>query len=207
VSATTERQKWQAKKTKADVPSVPTESKIAPDDPHYNIPRDAKGDPIFFILPDDIRRSYARCMLSCEAGWRETGDPAFVAEAQTWTHYHRQPTPEWLHEAVWVLALRRRGRVHAARAKAAAIRLMRYQVVCDAQRRGLTWEAAYDHAADVLKQTNAGGELDTMKAAYITVKADLRAGRHGLYSTPKLPRKKLGDAPKHAASPRRGLKR
>jgi hypothetical protein len=196
-----------AKKTKAAVPAVPTESKITPDDPHYNIPRDANGDPVYLILPDDIRRSYARYMLSCEAGWRETGDPAFVAEAQTWTHYHRQPIPAWLHEAVWALALRRRGRAHAARAKAAAIRLMRYQVVRDAQRRGLTWEAAYVHAADVLKQTNARGEPDTMKAAYITVKMDLKAGRHGLYSTPKLPRKKLGDAPKHAASPRIRVKR
>jgi hypothetical protein len=203
LEATTEQQKMaRAKKTSASVPAVPTESEIGPDDPHYNIPRDANGRPEYFILPDGVRRSYERRMRAAEAGWRETGDPVFVAEAHTWATYHRQPPPMWMHEAFWVVALGRRSKRHAARAKAAAIRLMRYQAVRDAQRSGLTWDAAYVRATEVLKDSGARGEPDTMRTDYSAAKADLKNGRHGLYSTPHLPQGKLGDALKRAASSR-----
>ena len=190
------------KKTDAAVPTVPTKSEITPDDPHYNLPRDADGMPEYFILPDGVRRTYERWMRAEEAGWRETGDPTFAATANSLAIFHRQPPPMWTHEAFWVVALGRRGKRHAARAKAAAIRLMRYQAVRDAQRSGLTWDEAYVRAAEVLKDSYARGEPDTMRTDYCTVKTDLKNGRHGLYSHPHLPQGELGDALKRVASPR-----
>jgi hypothetical protein len=150
------------------------------------IPRDAAGDPIFLILPENIRASYDRKLAACEAGWRETGDPLAVSEAAILVHLYRQPLPRWLAEAVAMLADDRRGRAHAKRALEAAADSMRYQAVCDAKA-GRTWEAAYGQAADVLAGTPARGSADAMKRSYQKVKRDLRAGRGGLYFTPKSP--------------------
>jgi hypothetical protein len=150
------------------------------------IPRDAAGDPVFLILPDRIRASYDRKLAACEAGWRETGDPASVGEAAILVYSHRQPLPRWLAEAVAMLAINRRGKAHAKRADEAAADSSRYRTVRDVKA-GRTWEAAYGRAAEALAGTYAEGSADAMKRSYQKVKRDLREGRSGRYFTPKIP--------------------
>jgi hypothetical protein len=48
------------------------------DDPHRNIPKDAKGVPIFLILPTGIRTKYERQMAACERAWLATRDPLVI---------------------------------------------------------------------------------------------------------------------------------
>src|SRR6516165_6647035 len=196
-------------------------AKIAPDDPHYNIPRDAKGDPIFFILEPDIRRSYEHRHLACERGWSVTDDPAFIAEALIWSHLHRQPNPLWLTEAAVTVVLDRRTKTQANRVRERRVQWVRFTTVRDAKEQGLrwlqtrieavqhfvedaelraekirkrgwvTWEEARELAAEGLCRTEMKGEPDTMRKDYERVKRDLEAGRGGLYFLPKLPRKSL----------------
>jgi hypothetical protein len=178
-------------KTKT-VPSMPAE--ITPDDPHYHIPRDANGLPIFFILEPGVRRRYDQRLARCEQGWRATGNPGFVKEAQIWVHLHRQPPPLWLSEAVIALAERRQGKGHTKRATRAAIRLMRYQAMlsapppgrcCDLQTgRVVTWPDARADAARRLAKGPARGGVGAVKADYERVKKDLEQGRGGLYLQP-----------------------
>src|SRR6516225_3239124 len=82
------------------------------DDDHRGIPRDTNGDPIFLILPPGVKASYDELMAGCEAGWRATGNPAFIKEAMILVHLHRQPPPLWLSEAVCTLADNRRAKGH-----------------------------------------------------------------------------------------------
>src|SRR5262245_18384849 len=93
-------------------------------DLYRHIPRDAAGDPIFFVLPPAMEASYERKLRRCERGWRATGDPAFVIEPQIQTFLHRQPPRLWLTEAAIALITKRRTKAHITRAFSAAIRLM-----------------------------------------------------------------------------------
>src|SRR5262249_29401447 len=122
-------------------------------------------------------------------GWEATRDPLAVAEALTWARLHRQPAPEWVDEALWVLATKRRGKEHAKHAREAAARLARYQAVRDAHYKdGLGWNQSYERAAEVLADLPwAAAESGTMKKAYLQVLKDLRSGRGGLYFMPQLP--------------------
>jgi hypothetical protein len=160
-------------------------------DEHPLIPRDANGDPVFLILPPGVQASYDRKMQNCEAGWRATGDPWAVAEAHTLTTLHRQAPPAWLDDAVWALAVSRRTKAHAKRAREAAIRLMRYEAVRDAHHLdGLSWEEACAQATKVYADNpDVAAEPDRMWKAYKRVKKDLRKGRGGLYFTPKKQRR------------------
>jgi hypothetical protein len=169
-------------------------------DPHRDVPTDENGDPIFLVLPAGVRASYDRKMTKCEAGWKASGDPAFVAEVQIHTHLHRQPPPLWLSEAVIELAAKRRTKGYATRVYNAAVRRMRYEMVREAERSGMTWDDAYEAAADMLAGTRAKGT--TMKKAYVEVAADLKSGRGGRYLSPLVPNMKLGDARRRKPSPR-----
>ena len=145
------------------VPGVPTESEITPDDPHYNIPRDAKGDPIFFILPPDIQQSYKHRLLACERGWSTTGDPAFIAEALIWSHLHRQPNPPWLTDAAVPLVLARRTKTQANRVRERRVQWVRFTTVRNAKEQGLRWlqariEGAAKTIIDLRKQKGINGE-------------------------------------------------
>ena len=165
---------------------------------HPDIPRDADGVPIFFILPPALRERYVKKLARCEAGWRTTGDPAFAIEAYVLTYLHRQPPALWVTEAACSLATKHRTKGHVTRALNATIRRMRYEAVRDAhgggpKRGGLKWTAAYRRAAETLEQTRARGKPPTMEAAYKKVKRELRQGRFGRYAVPKMPRGKLGD--------------
>ena len=161
--------------------------KADPGPEYEHIPRDAKGDPVFLILPDGVRASYDRKMPQCEAGWRATGDPWAVSQAHTLTRLHRQVAPLWLDDAVFGLAARRRTRAHDKRAHEAEVRLMRYMAVRDAHAEGLSFEKAYVHAAKALPLWNPAiprVSANTMRLTYQTVKKDLKAGRGGRYFKP-----------------------
>jgi hypothetical protein len=161
--------------------------------PEYRlIPKRADGSPIFLILPPRMQASYDRKMRRCEEGWRATGDPRAISEAYWLTFCYRQVPSYWLGEAVEALVEERRGKGHARRAHERFIRLMRYEAVRDARavrtaKGKLTpWEEAYAQAAAMLVDTpEAAAEPETVRKAYDTVIRDLKAGRGGLYFTPK----------------------
>lgn len=175
------------------------------DDDHTGIPRDADGVPVFLILPPAIRASYESKMARCERGWRATRDPAFIAEAKTWSHFHRQPDPLWLSEAVIELCAKRRTKGYKTRVHNAAIRQMRFEAVRDAVRDGMLWKAAYAEAVEELANTRAAGKWPTMKKAYDNVMRDRKNGRGDRYLAPLVPlvpHRKLGDGLKRKPSPR-----
>jgi hypothetical protein len=178
-------------------------AKTAARDPHRDIPKDANGDPIFLVLPDGVRAKYERKLAKCERGWRASGDPAFIAEAEIHAHLHRQPKPLWHSEAVLELCAKRRTKGYATRVYNAAVRRMRYEAVREAERRGMTWNDAYEAAAEALHGTRAAGAASTMKDAYVEVAADFKNGRGGRYLWPLIPRKKLGDVLRRKPPPRR----
>jgi hypothetical protein len=160
------------------------------DDGHRGIPRDADGNPIFLILPAKMRATLDRYLEQCEAAWRE-GEPLAVAEALTWIYLYRQPVPKWLEEAVVALAIGRRTKQQAKHLLEANIRVLRYQTVRDLKvgipgRYGpsnadRSWEETYEKAAEILRGTRVAGSSATMKADYMQVRRDYRAGRHGKY--------------------------
>jgi hypothetical protein len=155
-------------------------TKIGARDPHRNIPKDADGVPVFFLLPAGMRASYERKLTACEAAWRETKDPFAFAEALSLAFFHRQPVPPWLHEAAWAVAAGRRGKAHVRRAREAATHLMRYMIVRDARAAGMSWDKAYERAV-----VGTAVEPEAAKKSYAQVKNDLRAKRAGLYHTIK----------------------
>src|SRR6516162_10145431 len=114
-------------------------AKIAPDDPHYNIPRDAKGDPIFFIL-----------------------------EALIWSHLHRQPNPLWLTEAAVTVVLDRRTKTQANRVRERRVQWVRFTTVRDAKEQGLRWlqtriEVAAKSIADLSKKAGNEERIEAWK--------------------------------------------
>ena len=159
---------------------------------HEFIPKDANGDPVFFILPPEIRADYDRKMSTCETGWRETGDPLFAAEAITWVTSFRQVPPPWLDDAVYAVAIKRRTPSQAKAARERAAHVMRYMAVHFAKTRDkkldglpISWEAAYAHAEKVTATS-----WETCRQSYMSVKRDLEAGRGGLYAMPKMQNRK-----------------
>jgi len=157
---------------------------------HPGIPCDADGIPIFFVLPPSIKARYDEKMRRCEARWRATSDPAFVSEALRLTGWHRQPPASWVVEAACDLITARRTKEHTTRAHNAAVRLRRYEAVRAARAGGLTWEEAYKRAAeDLARVPDVRCKPASMKAAYKTVKRDLRQGHFAArYGIPKTPR-------------------
>jgi hypothetical protein len=159
------------------------------DDDHRGIPRDAEGNPIFLILPPATRERYEQQIAQCEAAWRG-GEPLAVAEATTWTYLYRQPIPEWLERAIVELAIGRRTKEQAKRYLEAGKRMARYMAVRDLKTgmpghydpiADVTWEEAFQLAAERLVGTSMAGSAETMKADYAKVKRDLKAKRSGKY--------------------------
>jgi hypothetical protein len=156
-------------------------------DDHHDIPRDAEGNPIFLILPAPMRADYEEVMVSCEAAWR-AGETLAVAEAATCVHLYRQPIPKWLEQAIVELAIGGRTKQQAKHYTEAQLQLKRYMAVRNLKldinftqgtaRRvsAISWEAAYEKAAEILAETTAAGSAATMKADYYRVQRDLNAG-------------------------------
>jgi len=174
---------------------------------HQHIPRDANGDPIFLILPAAMRASYEEQLAACKAGWGE-GEPLAVAEAQSLTHYYRQPSPAWLEEAVVQLTVKCRTKAQAKRYAEAQIRMARYRqvhtlkigqaggylrTVEDGRKvhelirpdESMSWEKARAKASDLSAGKLEVGKASTMKTGYDTVQNDLNEGHSGKYFTLK----------------------
>jgi hypothetical protein len=101
----------------------------ADDNDHAGIPRDVEGNPIFLILPPELRAEYEEQMVACKAAWEEDGEPLAIAEATTWTRIYRQPIAHWLEAAVVKLAVSCSTQTHANRRLAARKRWLRYECV------------------------------------------------------------------------------
>src|SRR5262249_1158628 len=97
------------------------------------------GDPVFFILPPDIRKDYERRLFACERGWAATGDPAFIVEALHWTQLFRQPNPLWLTEAAVSLGLDLRTKREAPPVFARRVQWVRFATVRSAKEQGVRW--------------------------------------------------------------------
>lgn len=152
---------------------------------HQHIPQDAKGDPVYLILPQGLRRTYDSWMANLEAFWLATEDPSAVGEAHTLTLLYRQVSPPWLDVAVHSLAEKRRTKKHAKAVRERFIRSARYMAVRDAKACGLTWDEAYAAAErECASNPVLAGSADTMRRAYLAVTADRKAGRLGLYFLP-----------------------
>jgi hypothetical protein len=165
-------------------------------EPSYgDVPRDAKGYPLYLILVGHELANFERKMKSLEAGWRETGDPLIVQEATTLIRIYRQTLPPWLDEAVFDLTNKIRTKAHAKRAYEAHVRFRRYRAVADGNKLDkLTWTEAYDQAARALADTRAAGDPDTMRKSYAVVRAHLNAGCGGKYvATHRQKRKALSE--------------
>lgn len=154
---------------------------------HRNIPKDANGAPIFLILPPKLQARYEAQMARLKRGWDASHDPLFVVEAHTLARLYRQPSPQWLDEAIWVVATNRRTPEQTKRAAERAVHSMRYQAVRDAYKRGeVSWEQAKERAAEILAGVpDVAGEPETMWDSYKLVKRDLREGCGDLYIRPK----------------------
>jgi hypothetical protein len=152
--------------------------------PEYeHIPRDAAGDPVFLILPDGVREYYESKMAACEAGWRETKDPLFVDEAIVWMTNYRQVPPLWFDKAVHDVCVEHRTPEHARRAREAAAHFERFGAVVHAKRReGLTWDAAYARAAELV----ADAVEETCRNSYQRVNRHVKQGLAGLYIPPRV---------------------
>jgi hypothetical protein len=159
------------------------------DDGRQGIPRDAKGVPIFLILPTGVRKKYEQLLKACEDAWRE-GEPLALAEAMTWVTLHRQPNPMWLEQAVIELAVGKRTKKQAKRYAEAQKKLTRYQTVRDLRvgipglygpAGKMSWEEAREKAAELLAESPAAGSDSTMKDSYDEVKQHLKHGHFGRY--------------------------
>jgi hypothetical protein len=182
------------------------------DEEFYNrVPKDAKGDPIFLLLPEWDRKRFEERMSNCEIGWQATRDPRFVAEAITWVTNYRQPVPPWLDVATYAVATGQLTDQHVQRASQRAAHLDRYMVVRDVKRFGYhrrknrkvvakfagdpdpapepeyelvqvsSWDEAYERAAEITRTS-----FETCKKSYKKVRAYLLRHRNlGLYITPK----------------------
>jgi hypothetical protein len=140
------------------------------DDDHRGIPHDAET------------AQYTYGMTTCEEGWQATQDPAFIIDAQILAHRHRQPSPAWLTDAITGLLIKLRAKSFTTNVASRALNLTRWKAVHDGHYgKGLSWEKAYEFAADELTETEAAGEPRTMKSSYQKVTRDIRAGRSDVY--------------------------
>jgi hypothetical protein len=165
-------------------------------DPHFGIPLAEDGNPEYFVLPDGVRVSYQRQMARCEQGWKATGNPGFVKEAQLWAFFHRQPSPLWLVEAGIALAERRarEDKGYTKRALAAVRDQMRFEAVLAAPeprtcsslttRKLWTWTDRYKFAARELIGTRGAGGWKTAKRSYQQVKREGLQRRRGRFLLP-----------------------
>jgi hypothetical protein len=155
-------------------------------DDHRGIPLDAGGDPVFLILPAEIRTKLDANLSACRLAWEQAHEPLALAEAVTWLHLHRQPIPKWLEEAIVTLAIGGRSKQQAKRYQDAMTRMARFAAVRDRKvgipgiyeptAKHLSWEKTL---GDVAEAQGCGEE--NVKATYKTVRRDLKARRHGVY--------------------------
>ena len=118
---------------------------------------------------------------TCHAAWR-AGSTKAVADAVLWCNAHRRVMPEWLSSAVDKVITKRRTKAEAQGLDARARDFLRWQTVIKLREAGVSWQRAYEQAADQLANTAARGEPATVAESYKTVARDLRAGRTAKYA-------------------------
>jgi hypothetical protein len=107
-----------------------------------------------------------------ENAWRMSGNLHVIADRLAFCRLRNEPPPEWLHKALLDLATASTKTPHARLTRP----LVRYVAVREAHdREGLTWENAYERAAEVLHGQPAGGSAETMRRDYKVVRNKLRA--------------------------------
>jgi hypothetical protein len=159
---------------------------------HDNIPKDANGVPIFFILPDGVRATYERKLRSAKQVWLATRDPGALRQAAVWIKSHRQPEPEWFFDAIVTLLGGMRSDKDVQRAENNAVHSQRYQIVRDERADALaatgieiSVDEASERAADKFKKL--GSWLD-FKRSYYKVRGALKQGLGGAFNTIHIPR-------------------
>ncbi len=171
-------------------------------DDHEGIPRDAKGVPIYLILPDDIRVKFECKIAACE-NWTQTHDPLAYIEAAVWVWSHRQPLPTWLLNAIARGGIELRSPQQAENARLRYMHHARYRAVMDAmydyirtedgpfklvarrnsKGRPISKQKAYETAARICKC-----DWPAAKRSFKVVRDDLANGYAGRYHTLKTPR-------------------
>jgi hypothetical protein len=160
-------------------------------DPHRDIPKDANGDPIFFVLPDGVKASYERTLRSAKDAWCTTGDPGALRQAAVFIKHHRQPMPDWFFDAIMTLTTNLRSDSDVQRANDNATHSQRYQVVrdqiADAATAGvkLAVDKASGRAADRFRTL---GSTEDLKRSYYKVKKALKQGLGAAFNTIHIPR-------------------
>jgi hypothetical protein len=156
------------------------------DDDHRGIPRDAGGDPVFLILPAEIRTKLDANLAACRLAWEQAHEPLAITEAETLLHLHRQPIPKWLEEAIVTFVMGARSKQQAERYQDATTRMARYTSVRD---RKVGIPGVYEPAAKHLSWGETLGDVaeeqgcseENVKAAHKKVRRDLKARRPGVY--------------------------
>jgi hypothetical protein len=126
-------------------------------------------------LPRLAEGSLRSKLAICEAAYR-AGESLAVAEALTWLFLYLK-LPEWTGwieaAAVDVIADRRTPQ-QAERHRELMRHLMRYKVVRDLRRRGLTKDAALDRAVVMFAEMQGTVTRDTIEDSYDRVRRDIR---------------------------------
>jgi hypothetical protein len=157
---------------------------------HDNVPKDAKGVPVFFILPDGVRASYERKLRSSKRAWLATGDPGALRKAAYDIKYHRQPEPDWYFDAIVTLLTGMRSDDDVQRAQRNAVHSQRYQIVRDiladnAADPEMSVDDACEHAAN---RFAAYGSWQDFKRSYYKVKKALKQGYGAAFNIIHVPK-------------------
>jgi hypothetical protein len=158
-------------------------------DPHRDIPKDAEGNPIFFILPDGIKASYERKLRSAKETWLATGDTGALRKAAYDIKHHRQTMVEadWFFDAIVTILANMRSDDDVRRARHNAVHRDR---IADATAAGvkLSIDEASERAVNFLKDSAAIGTPEDMRRSYFKVKKALKQGLGGAFNTIHIPR-------------------
>jgi hypothetical protein len=162
------------------------------DDGHRGIPHDANGDPIFLILPGDVRANYERRLGDAKAAWLVTGDTGALRKAAFDTKHFRQPQPDWYVDAIVTILTNMRGASDVRRAKNNEVHAQRYQVVRDTKADAetatgieISVDEACERAANKFKTL---GSTEDLRHSYFKVQKALKGDLGGAFNTIHVPR-------------------
>jgi hypothetical protein len=124
----------------------------------------------YFKLSESER--YDRVMREA---WLKSGDLHVIADRLRQCHLCNEPPPEWVCQALSVLADASPAEAEMQNYARAAVRMVRYVAVREAHdREGLSWEKAYKLAEERLRGYPAAAKDTTMWAEYKAVRKILR---------------------------------
>jgi hypothetical protein len=160
---------------------------------HDNIPTDAEGVPIFFILPPSVKARYERDVdKGSKRTWLATGDPGALRKAAYDIKHHRQPMPDWFFDAIVTILTNMRSSDDVKRAHFAFLHSRRYQVVRDRVAKAadagvkLSVDEASERASNALK--GKLGSTEDVKRSYYKVKKALNQGLGAAFNMIHIPK-------------------